>query len=131
VAARAAEVLKKRYGGLKIIFAAAGNPSSTFDQKIRKDLPNLDLLLVAYGAPKQEEWIGRNLAEINVGVLMAVGGAFEFLAGRQRRAPKIIQSFGFEWFWRLIFQPWRLKRQLALPEFALRVWATKLKGFKV
>lgn len=131
VAVQAGQELKKRFKGLKIIFAAAGNPSPVYDQKIRKTLPELVLLFVAYGAPKQEEWIKRNRDKIRVKVVMAVGGALEIFAGRQRRAPKVVRKVGLEWFWRLIWQPWRVRRQLALVEFASRVWLAKMKELKV
>lgn len=70
-----------------------------------------NILLVALGAPKQEKWIKANLAKCsNVKVAMGVGGAFDFLAGRIKRAPKFLQKLGLEWLWRLILQPRRLPR---------------------
>jgi N-acetylglucosaminyldiphosphoundecaprenol N-acetyl-beta-D-mannosaminyltransferase len=52
---------------------------------------------------------------------MAVGGAFDYISGQIRRAPKWIRDLGFEWFYRLVRQPWRIKRQLALPKFIILV----------
>ncbi|MEW6407757.1 MAG: WecB/TagA/CpsF family glycosyltransferase [Patescibacteria group bacterium] len=70
-----------------------------------------DILLVAFGQVKQEKWIYNNLKKMpNVKVAMGVGGAFDFIAGQARRAPKLSQKLGLEWFWRLIFQPWRFNR---------------------
>jgi N-acetylglucosaminyldiphosphoundecaprenol N-acetyl-beta-D-mannosaminyltransferase len=80
--------------------------------------------LVAYGAPGQVLWIERNrdaLARAGVVLAIGVGGALDFLAGRTPRAPRFIQRFGFEWLYRLIRQPWRWRRQLALPVFAALV----------
>lgn len=77
------------------------------------------LLFVAYGAPEQEKWIYDNLPKLNAKVAMGVGGAFDYLAGKIQRAPFCIRSLGFEWFWRLVKQPWRARRQLALIKF---VW---------
>jgi len=72
-----------------------------------------DILFVALGAPKQEIWAYRHREKLNAGVIVAVGGAFDFLAGAIRRAPKFVQTLGLEWLWRLIHEPTRLwKRYL-------------------
>lgn len=72
-----------------------------------------DILFVALGAPKQEIWSYRHREKLNVGVIVAVGGAFDFLAGRIQRAPEFVQRLGLEWLWRLIHEPTRLwKRYL-------------------
>ena len=70
-----------------------------------------DILLVALGAPKQEKWISENLKKIpSVKLAIGVGGAFDMMAGKVKRAPKLIQEMGMEWLWRLILQPWRAGR---------------------
>jgi len=72
-----------------------------------------DILFVALGAPKQEIWSYRNRENLSVGVVVAVGGAFDFLSGKTRRAPAFVQKMGIEWLWRLIHEPMRLwKRYL-------------------
>ena len=121
-AKEAGKVLKLSYNGLKVEFAEAGDPSGVFDRKIRKKIPELDVLFVAYGAPKQEEWIKRNLRQIDIKAAMACGGAFDFIVGRQKRAPKILRNTCFEWLWRLILQPWRIRRQMAIPAFMAKVF---------
>ncbi|MEX2053770.1 MAG: WecB/TagA/CpsF family glycosyltransferase [Patescibacteria group bacterium] len=88
---------------------------------------DFDLLFVAYGHGKQERWISRNLSKIPVKVAVGVGGALDFIAGAQKRAPKLIRSLGLEWLYRLIRQPWRIKRQLALLPF---IWLTFRESFK-
>ena len=50
-------------------------------------------------------------------VLMSVGGSFDMIAGKTRRAPQFMRMIGFEWLYRLILEPWRLRRQLALLKF--------------
>ncbi|MFH0852160.1 MAG: WecB/TagA/CpsF family glycosyltransferase [bacterium] len=76
---------------------------------INKYEPNI--LLVALGAPKQEKWIVQNLSKIpSVKVAIGVGGAFDFLAGKISRAPKIFQCLGLEWLWRLAQEPRRIGR---------------------
>jgi len=77
----------------------------------------IDILFVAYGAPKQEEWIAENLEKLPVKAAMGVGGAFDYLSGRVPRAPKIIRMIGLEWLFRLVIQPWRIWRQLSLIMF--------------
>ena len=72
---------------------------------------NPDILLVGLGSPKQEKWIYDNLKKMpGVRVAIGVGGAFDFISGRVKRAPKILQKIGLEWLWRLILQPRRIKR---------------------
>lgn len=70
-----------------------------------------DILLVAFGAPKQEKWIHENLLELNVPVTIGVGGSFEMLAGIRKRAPKLVQDIGLEWLWRFGQEPARLFRR--------------------
>lgn len=77
----------------------------------------LDILFVAYGVPKQEEWIYNNISKLPVKAAIGVGGAFDFLSGSVRRAPLILRAIGLEWLYRLFLQPWRWKRQVALFEF--------------
>ncbi len=78
-------------------------------EKINKIEP--DILLVGLGSPKQEKWIYENLKKMpSVKIAIGVGGAFDFISGRMKRAPKFFQKIGLEWLWRLILQPWRIKR---------------------
>lgn len=76
-----------------------------------------DVLLVAYGAPAQELWIARNLERTGAAVAIGVGGAFDFLSGRAPRAPTWMRRHSLEWLHRLIRQPWRWRRMVALPQF--------------
>ncbi|PIR74725.1 MAG: hypothetical protein COU35_00965 [Candidatus Magasanikbacteria bacterium CG10_big_fil_rev_8_21_14_0_10_47_10] len=72
-----------------------------------------DMLFVAFGHGKQEKWIYEQLPDLpSVKIAMGVGGAFDFLAGTQKRAPKLLQSLGLEWLWRLALEPKRIKRIL-------------------
>ena len=80
-----------------------------------------DILLCALGVPKQEKWLARNLAALEVPVSIGVGGTFDVMAGIVKRAPLWMQKAGLEWSYRLICQPSRLIRMLALPRFVLRV----------
>lgn len=93
-----------------------------------KKQKHIDILFVAFGFPKQEEWMFKNLSKIDVSVMMSVGGAFDYVSGRVSRAPQWVQHAGFEWLYRLIRQPWRWRRQLALFEFLLLVLKEKMKN---
>jgi N-acetylglucosaminyldiphosphoundecaprenol N-acetyl-beta-D-mannosaminyltransferase len=130
VAAAAGRVLAARHPGLVIAGARAGEPAPAGDAAARAAIEAagpVDLLLVAYGAPRQERWLARNLAAVGVPVGIGVGGAFNFIAGRSRRPPAWVQRAGFGWLFRLVTEPWRWRRQLALPHFAALVLTTTLR----
>lgn len=80
-----------------------------------------DILFAGLGAVRQEKWLKRNLNELGVSAAVGVGGSFDVIAGIKKRAPKWIQSLYLEWLYRLITEPGRWKRQLALPKF---LWLT-------
>ncbi|MBR4171907.1 MAG: WecB/TagA/CpsF family glycosyltransferase [Kiritimatiellae bacterium] len=72
-----------------------------------------DLLFVALGNPKQELWMGRNLEQLQIPIVMGIGGTFNFLSGRVKRAPRWMQRCGLEWIYRIIQEPGRLWRRYA------------------
>jgi len=72
-----------------------------------------DILFVALGNPKQELWMGRNASRLDVGAMIGVGGTFNFIAGRVKRAPKWMQKSGLEWVYRIVQEPGRLWRRYA------------------
>jgi N-acetylglucosaminyldiphosphoundecaprenol N-acetyl-beta-D-mannosaminyltransferase len=123
VAEIAAGRLQELVPGLQIAGTYAGSPASEEEEEIieRVRQANADVLLVAYGAPAQDLWIQRNLSRLPVALAMGIGGTFDFLAGRQRRAPRFFQKAGLEWLYRLYREPWRWRRMLALPKFAIQV----------
>jgi N-acetylglucosaminyldiphosphoundecaprenol N-acetyl-beta-D-mannosaminyltransferase len=123
VAEEAAGVLAAQYPGLQVAGTFAGSPRVEEEAEICKRIRSAraDLLVVAYGAGAEEGWIARNLEKTGVKVAMGVGGALDFISGRTRRAPKWMRERGVEWLYRLVRQPWRWRRQLALPRFALVV----------
>ncbi|WP_376792021.1 WecB/TagA/CpsF family glycosyltransferase [Thermoflexus sp.] len=127
VAARAATALRSRYPGLTIAGTFAGSPRPEDAPEILERLRTAqpDLLFVAYGAPQQDLWIARYQPELRIPVAMGVGGAFDFIAGVVPRAPRWMREHGLEWLYRLIQQPWRWRRMLALPRFVLAVLAAR------
>jgi N-acetylglucosaminyldiphosphoundecaprenol N-acetyl-beta-D-mannosaminyltransferase len=133
VAELAAACLAHKYPGLTVAGTYAGSPAREEEQqiveRIRRAEP--DLLFVAYGAPAQDKWLARNLPLLwptnqtidpNIGLVgMGVGGSLDFIAGAQKRAPEWMQRVGLEWFYRLLREPTRWRRQLALLRFAVAV----------
>lgn len=93
-----------------------------------KPYAKIDILFVAFGHPKQEEWIYENLEKLPVKAAMGVGGAFDYISGDVTRAPLFVRKLGFEWLFRLVLQPWRWKRQLALIKFIWLVIKEKQKS---
>ncbi len=125
---RAVEVLRAQIPGIKVV----GHHHGFVEEK---DYPELvqeindsqaDIVFVAIGSPKQEEWMEQNLPKLNVKVCQGVGGTFDVLAGNVRRAPPIFRRCHLEWLYRLLAQPKRAFRQVALLQFAYRVFQEKV-----
>lgn len=124
VAEQAAAILTERYPGLRVVGAYGGSPDPAENDDIVRRINDSGawLLYVAYGAPKQDKWIERNRETLaTVRVAIGVGGSLDFVTGRAVRAPQWAQDAGLEWLYRLYREPWRWRRMLALPRFALRV----------
>jgi len=123
VAADAAARMKQRYAGLDVAGSRHGyfgeEEQDSVVEEVRRS--GADILLVALGAPRQELFLHRHRGELGVPVALGVGGSFDVWAGRVRRAPEAFRRLSLEWAYRLVTQPARLRRQLALPRFAYRV----------
>ncbi|MBI3741619.1 MAG: WecB/TagA/CpsF family glycosyltransferase [Chloroflexi bacterium] len=120
IAERAAQTLQKKYPTLQIAGCYAGSPAreEEADRIVKRiNESTTGILFVAYGPPKQELWIARNQSRLNVKIAMGVGGTFDTLAGIVPRAPLWMQRAGIEWLFRLMREPRRFKRQLAIPYF--------------
>lgn len=86
-----------------------------------------DILFVGFGASKQEKWLMKWLVSLDVGGAMVVGGTFRYFSGDAELPPEWMEEYGLEWVWRLITEPWRIKRVLtAFPIFPLKVFWYKL-----
>lgn len=130
VAEAAAKKLKLLYPNLAIVEAEAGmvyDPKQPDEETITKLVERIkrakpDVLLVAFGAPKQELFIAQYKRALAVPVMIGVGGTFDFLSGRRIRAPKLLRMLGLEWLWRLIQEPSRWRRIFtAVVVFPLKV----------
>lgn len=123
IAAEAAQILTEKYEGLQIVGTYSGSPSPEEEADIveRVNMSGADVLLVAYGAPRQDKWIARNTPRLAVKMAMGVGGAFDFVVGRVPRAPEWMQDWGLEWLYRLYKEPRRIWRMTRLPRFVVSV----------
>jgi N-acetylglucosaminyldiphosphoundecaprenol N-acetyl-beta-D-mannosaminyltransferase len=128
VAEVVAQELAAQFPGLDVagVYAGSSSPEEleTIVGLLRAAEP--DLLLVAYGVPAEETWIAQNRARLAVPVMIGVGGSFDFVAGVTQRAPSWVRRLGLEWLYRLLREPWRWRRQLALPRFVALVVGQKL-----
>lgn len=125
VAAAAGQILQAKYPGLEIAGTFSGSPHPHENDAIvqRINDSQADILYVAYGAPQQDKWIAHNRQALAaVRLAMGVGGALDFITGKAVRAPRWVQQLGLEWLHRLLREPWRWRRMLALPRFAWAAW---------
>jgi len=133
VAEDAARILAARYPGFAPAECYAGSPDPIEDEPLCRMVMDsgADILLVAYGAPRQDLWIQRNIAagrlRSPLAVAIGVGGAFDFISGRAVRAPRLMRRLGLEWLHRLYKQPWRYRRILNVIYFGLLVARDALK----
>lgn len=133
VAQAAGQKLKDKYPQLCVAGSCHGyfKIGSTEEQQVLKMIKEEqpDLLFVGLGAPRQEFWIREKIdqGQLTVPVCIGVGGSFDVIAGRVKRAPRWMQRCHLEWLGRLIQEPWRWRRMLALPLFVLKVLRRRIK----
>jgi len=133
VAEVVAERLAAANPGLDVAGTFAGTPRVEDEDEVIAQVHETtpDLLFVAYGVPAEEKWIARNRARLGVPVMIGVGGTFDFVAGVTKRAPVWMRRLGMEWLYRLVREPWRWRRQLAIPRFlalVLKQWWMQVRG---
>ena len=123
----AAENLKKIYPNINIVGYHEGFFELEGEEKVIQEINSLkpNVLFVAMGAPLQEKWIAKYKNDLKVDVAAGQGGTFDYEAGKIKRAPKIFQKLCIEWLWRLILQPSRIIRMLALPVYLFKITFTK------
>ncbi len=122
--------LRQQNPHLQIVGQCDGYFTDT--QDVITDINNCqtDILMVAMGSPKQEMWMAENRAKINASFCMGVGGTFDVVSGKAKWAPAFFRKTGTEWLYRLLSEPKRWRRQLALPKFLLLLLRYKLSGQK-
>ncbi len=137
-AEEAMKKLQRSYKGVKIrasdgpILDKAGQPVSVKDKKMRKDIVrdinffNPHILFVGMTPPKQERWLARWMPKLNIGGAMAIGGTFNYIAGRTKLPPAWMSGMGLEWLWRLFFGTQTLRRIIvSFPLFPMRIFWEK------
>ena len=119
----AAERLRLQHPGCNIVGTRHGffpaEDNGIVAEEVAHSRP--DILFVAMGIPRQEKFIVATMDVINAKVAIGVGGSFDVLSGKTRRAPKLIQRLNMEWLWRLAMNPRKLSKAATLPRFAWRV----------
>lgn len=145
IAEKVKEVFKIRYPKVKISGTFAGSTSNKDEEQICQLINKTDakLLLTAFSFPKQEKWISRNLKNLqNINVAVGLGGAFDFIAStkavksnfglKSRRAPQVLRKLGLEWLFRLVTQPYRIKRVYnAVIRFTRLIFKEKVKQYNL
>ena len=122
------DVLLRGYPGIRIVgnrdgYLKDGDMASLVSEI---NASGADILFLALGSPRQELWMQKYLNATNVKVCQGVGGTFDVIAGKVRRAPAAFRSLHLEWFYRLMSNPRRLLRQTALPQFLVAVMKQRL-----
>ena len=125
VAKVAANRMQEKNKGLTV--AGTYSPPLGFDkdeeelQKINKMLlkSRADMLFVGMGVPKQDIFIYENMHKYQIPMSFSIGGTIDFIAGKQKRAPKWISNIGFEWLYRLIHDPKRLFKRYIIDDLKI------------
>jgi N-acetylglucosaminyldiphosphoundecaprenol N-acetyl-beta-D-mannosaminyltransferase len=133
----AAETVRQEITGLKLVGTHSGRDATVDSGRVSRgwieqlaleiEATSADLILVGMGFPLQEEVISVLTGKLSHGVLVGEGGTFDYeqFGGTRPKAPLFMQRIGLEWLWRLIVQPSRWRRQLAVPRFIWRVWRNR------
>jgi N-acetylglucosaminyldiphosphoundecaprenol N-acetyl-beta-D-mannosaminyltransferase len=119
IAEKAAGKLKQRFPTLRIAGVTNGYFSSEQERDVVQRISDAraDLLLVGMGCPRQESFISQYRRELNVPVMIGVGGSLDIFAGAKSLAPRWVRRAGFEWLFRVLMEPARFRRSLVLPKF--------------
>ena len=130
VAEQAKTALQKTISGLNVVGTHHGYFQSGVEEQkliayIKEAQPHL--LLAALGVPRAEKWLAAYLGELKVPVAIGVGGSFNVWAGVDKRAPLWMRKIHLEWFYRLVKQPWRIKRMAVLPLFVGAVFLSRIR----
>ncbi|GED67541.1 acetylglucosaminyldiphosphoundecaprenol acetyl-beta-D-mannosaminyltransferase [Brevibacillus reuszeri] len=123
----AATKLQARYPQARLVGYRNGYFKEEEEEQIVQEIAETrpHLLFVALGAPKQDNWLVKYRERLNASLMMGVGGSFDVISGKVKRAPEVWQKLHLEWFYRLASEPSRWKRQLAIPRFVVTVLKEK------
>ena len=129
IADRAAQVLRSRHPSLQIAGTHDGYFSDAESPVIAAAIreSGARLLFAGMGFPRQEFWLAEHLAQTACGAGIGIGGSLDVISGNVQRAPDRWRKAHLEWLYRLVSQPHRWRRQLALPYFVLLVAGENLR----
>ena len=133
IAAKAAEVLKQKYKGLKVVGTYSPPYGFEKDQaEIERIIDRIneakpDILIFGLGTPKQEQFILNYRDKLNVPVSLGLGASFDFVAGNVKRAPKWMSDHGLEWLFRITQDPKRMAKRYLLDDIKILSLVRKYK----
>lgn len=125
VADKAAENLKKRFPGLKVVGTYSPQYGFEKDKKMMQEIIEMikekkpDILIVGLGCPKQEKFMYNYCKELQVPISFGLGASFDFEAGNIKRAPKWMSNHGLEWLYRIFQDPKRLAKRYLVDDIAI------------
>ena len=124
----AVERLRRIYPGILIVGRHHGYVSADGMANLIDEINSsgANILFVALGSPMQEQWIQHHLTKLTVNICQGIGGSLDALVGKTKRAPVLFQKVGLEWFYRLLREPGRIRRQMVLPLFAAKVLLSRI-----
>ncbi len=128
---RAVDELRRRHPGIDIVGRSNGYVKPEENAQLIEDInaSNAEILFIAMGSPRQEKWIYDNINQLTtVKLCQGIGGTLDTIVGHVKRAPDFFQNLGLEWFYRLLKQPSRARRQVRLLYFVIEVLLEKLQG---
>lgn len=130
IAEEAGRRLTEQFPGLQVVGTADGyfKEDGPVVEKIAAVKP--DILFVCLGAPKQEYWMAKNAEATGAKLLLGLGGSLDIFSGNSQRAPDIWVKLGLEWAYRLVKEPWRIRRQTSLPKFLFSAIGMRITGKK-
>lgn len=128
VAQKAAQIWQEKLPQLAIAGIENGYLTPETEQKLKDTLASKQprLILVGLGVPRQEFWIAQHRYLCPEAIWIGVGGSFDIWAGIKSRAPGWLRDNHLEWLYRLYQEPWRWRRMMALPQFALKAISQRL-----
>ncbi len=123
IAELAAEKLRLKYPGCNIVGTRHGFFPAESDEVVAKEIAATkpDILLVAMGMPRQEQFIRSTQKTIGAKVAIGVGGTLDVFSGKAKRAPVLVQKLKMEWFWRLLLNPKKIAKVKMIPQFIMLV----------
>lgn len=106
--------LEEKYQGIQIVGVQNGFVKEDENLIEQMNQAKANILFVAKGSPKQEEWIYQNKDKLNINIFMGVGGSFDVISGNLKRAPKWIRKLGLEWLYRILKEPRKRIKQVPM-----------------